>query len=241
MTRPILLSLLALSLASGCGMEAPTEPEVPDERPAVQPINQPTQSNPQVLQGIYQEVLATYQHAQTLTADYENRQSKGSERYTATVKMKFAKPRKVRLDVKACSDSLVSGATIMWLGGTTIKGFKPVGPLTIKQEHKLAEKPCLRGWLFNQTDYDAMVQALLQGLPNAKYLGNATVGGQSMLMVEFPSKLTGVTLERIGLDPNKRLPVYRELRETAQGAPVFTTLYTNVVPNATLPKDAFNP
>lgn len=240
MNRHALLSLVAVLLASGCGLDTPTTPE-PQETPV--PIQQPNSqqpNDPQVLQSVYQEVLATYQRVQSLTADYDHRQSKGSERYTAKVRMKFAKPRKVRLDVTSCSDSLVSGATILWLGGSTVKGIKPVGPLTIRQEHKLTEKPCLRGWLFNQTDYDAMVQALLQGLPNARFLGNATVGGQSLVMVEFPSKLSGVTLERIGIDLNKRLPVYRELRETAQGAPVFVTQYSNLVPNASLGKDAFN-
>lgn len=239
MIRFALPTLVAVTLACGCGLEPPTEPVVPDEPAAQEPVTQEPTS-PQALQSIYQEVLATYQRTSTLTADYEHRQTKGSERYTATVKMKFAKPRKVRLDVKACSDSLVSGATILWLGGGTIKGIKPVGPITLRQEHRLAEKPSIRGWLFNQTDYDAMVQALLQGLPNGRYLGNATIGGQNLLMVEVPSRLSGAAVERVGIDPNKRLPVYREIRETPQGAPVFTTLYTNVIPNAAIGKDAFN-
>ncbi|HEY9857714.1 MAG TPA: hypothetical protein V6D05_18350 [Stenomitos sp.] len=239
MTRPVLLPLVLVLLASGCGLDSPAEP-TPKETPA--PIQQtyPQQQDPQVLQSLYQEVLVTYQSLQSLSADYDNRQTKGNEHYTATVHMKFAKPRKVRLDVTSCTDSLVSGASIVWLGGTTIKGAKPIGPLTIRQEHKLSEKPCLRGWLFNQTDYDAMVQALLQGLPNGRYLGNARIGGQNLLMVEIPSRLSGVTLERIGIDPTKRLPVYREIRETAQGAPVFTTLYSKLVPNASIAKDAFN-
>lgn len=240
MTRPMLLSVTLFVLASGCGLDAPTDPTVQETPAPIRQTYPQQQNNPQVLQSLHQEVLATYQTLQSLTADYDNRQSKGSERYTAKVRMKFAKPRKVRLEVTSCSDALVSGATIVWLGGSSIKGIKPVGPLTIRQDHKLTEKPCLRGWLFNQTDYEAMVQALLQGLPNGRYLGNATIGGQSLVMVEIPSRLSGVTLERIGIDPTRRLPVYREIRESAQGAPVFTTQYSNLVPNASLGKDAFN-
>lgn len=238
MTRRLLLPL-ALVLLSGCGLDVPTE-KTPDKPAPIRQTYPQPQNNAQVVQSIYQEVLATYQSVQSLEADYDNRQTKGKERYTAQVRMTFAKPRKVRLDVKACSDSLVSGASIVWLGGSTIKGAKPVGPLTIRQEHKLTEKPCLRGWTFDQTDYDAMVQALLQGLPNGRFLGNAQLGGQSLLMVEFPSRLSGVSLERVGIDPVKRLPVYRELRETPQGAPVFTTHYTHLVPNVSVGPDAFN-
>lgn len=240
MTRPVLLSLLAVLLASACGLENPTEPVAKDEPVPIQQPYPQQQNNQQVVASLYQEVLATYQRTSTLTSDYDNQQSKGSERYTAKVRMTFAKPRKVRLDVKSSSDTLVSGASILWLGGTVIKGIKPIGPLTIKQEHKLAEKPCLRGWLFNQTDYEAMVQALLQGLPSGRFLGNTTIGGQRLVMVEIPSRLSGATLERIGIDPAKRLPVYREVRESAQGAPIFVTHYTNLVPNATLGKNAFN-
>lgn len=240
MTRLVLLSLAAVLLASACGLENPAESVAKDEPVPIQQPYPQQQNNQQVLTSLYQEVLATYQSVSTLTSLYDNRQSKGSERYSAKVRMTFAKPRKVRLDVTASSDSMVSGASILWLGGTSIKGIKPLGPLTIKQEHKLSEKPCLRGWLFNQTDYDAMVQALLQGMPNGRFLGNTTIGGQSLVMVEIPSRLSGVTLERIGIDPTRRLPVYRELRETAQGAPVFVTHYTSMVPNATLGKNAFN-
>ncbi|MBI6545327.1 MAG: hypothetical protein HY692_00945, partial [Cyanobacteria bacterium NC_groundwater_1444_Ag_S-0.65um_54_12] len=216
----------------------PTAPEPVIQPPPNYPV--PSAPPPQNLQVLAGEIAQTYRSITTLTADYENHQVNGKETYYAKAHMLFAKPRKLRIDIKDSSDSLLSGASIVWLGGSTLKGRKDIGFIPIKQEHKLTDKPSIRGWTLNQTDYDAMVRSLLAGLPGAKLLGQSRIGGQSLLMVEYRATLPGVTLERIGIDTNRRLPLYREFRESANGQIVFSTIYTRPVLNARFPANAFS-
>jgi outer membrane lipoprotein-sorting protein len=238
--KRVAFGLLAL-VAVGCGM-TPTgsNPGTTTNQPVITPPSQQQPSNPQILAAIQRDVAAAYQSVNTLSAIYDDHQSKGSDRYYAThVVMKFAKPRKLRLEIGESSDSLLSGAMVVWTGGNSLSGRKDLGPIHIRQTNTLQEKPCLRGWLLNQTDYDAMVQALMQGLPRGRYLGTGSIGGQTLVMVEVPSALSGVTVERIGLDPRIKLPVYREVHETEQGPAVFTMQYGSVQVNPSLPADTF--
>jgi outer membrane lipoprotein-sorting protein len=246
------LSVAAAALLTivGCGgnpagSTSPTTPEEPTETPVVTPPTTTPGTNPGTTPGgdlatIARDVSTTYKGLTSLKAEYENRTNKGSQTYYAKVAMTFAKPRKLRLDIKQSSDALLNGAIVVWLGGNTIKGRKDIGPIPIKQEHKLSEKANLRGWQYNQTDYDAMVNAFLANSAKAKVLGTSKVGGTTVTMVEFKSTLPGATIERVGIDTARKLPVYREFRESATGQPVFTTTYTNLVPNANVSSDAFS-
>lgn len=234
---PVALTLIV----AGCGLDPATSPTPsPTPSPRVTPsvaLQNPASST--TLQLMQRDVMLAYQDLRTLKSDYDNDQSQGSERYQASVHMRFAKPRKVRLDVTTCTDPLVAGASILWIGGATLRGKKQIGFLTINQEHALSEKPCLRGWTFDQTDYHAMVEAVMAGLPHGRLDGTVTMDGRSVVMVQFPSTLKGVSTERVGLDPVLRLPVYRELRERPDGSPVFVTRYHHLQLNADLGKDAF--
>lgn len=186
------------------------------------------------------EVQAAYKAVTSVKGEYDTRQTKGSETYFAKVKMTFAKPRKLRLDIKQSSDALLNGAIVVWTGGSTIKGRKDIGFIPIKQEHKLSEKPNLRGWLYNQTDFDAAVTAAVNNLPTAKLLGNSKVGGVNVVMIEFKSTLPGAAVERIGIDTARKLPVYREFRESATAQPISTLTYTNLVLNSPVPANTFD-
>lgn len=243
MSNPLIRWSIASTLVlAGCGLGTPSEPYVPsstlvDVPSSPSPV--PTQDNAQLVRAIQQDVSRAYQAANTLTADFTDHQLKGGERYDATARLLFSKPRNVHIEIRECTDQLLAGATVVWTGGRTVKGKKMIGPVPIQQEKSLEEKPCLRGWPLNQTDYDAMMQSLLGGLPNSRVLGNMNVGGQTLVMVEFPARLSGVAVERIGIDPTLRLPVYRELRESQQGPAVFTIRYQNLSVNRSIPKNAF--
>jgi|GEM_PF-3339338 len=235
----------SLAFLPACG-NTPSGGGNPDPvwRPSSQPVTPPGRMTDPVtarqLESLRQEVATAYQRLNTLTADYDNRQSRGTDRYFAKVHMRFSKPRKLRLDIESCSVSLLSGASVLWLGDGIVKGKKSIGVLPISTTSPLSEKPCLRGWLYSDTDYEAMVRSLLAGLGSARVVGQGTLAGRQVLTVEFPARLPGVQVERVGIDLALRLPVLREMRENAQGAPVFTTTYTKLVPNATLPGNSFS-
>ncbi|MBM3270066.1 MAG: hypothetical protein FJZ01_20730 [Candidatus Sericytochromatia bacterium] len=252
MDKKLLAFSAALLVAAGCGRSpvgADTGGEAPpaEEPPVTAPPTTggpgqkpPTTGTPTDLGSLKTEVATAYQAVKTLKADYDNHQSKGSEKYFAKVAMTFAKPRKLRLDIRSSSDALLSGAIVVWTGGSTLKGRKDIGFLPIKQEHKLTDKPSLRGWYYNQTDYDAMVSALLTNLPTAKLLGTSRIGSATVTLVEFKSSLPGAATERIGIDSVKKLPVYREFREAGSTTPIFTTTYTNLQLNAPVAGNAFD-
>ena len=241
---PLAIALpLALFPACGNTPSGGGNPEPvwrPSARPATPPGGMTDPATARQLESLRQEVATAYQRLGNLTADYDNRQTRGNESYFAKVHMRFAKPRKLRLDIEACSVSILSGASVLWLGDGTVKGKKSIGVLPIVTTSPLSEKPCLRGWLYSDTDYDAMVRSLLTGMGSARIVGQGMQAGRQVLTVEFPARLPGVQLERVGIDLALRLPVLREMRETAQGTPVFTTTYTKLVPNATLPGNSFS-
>lgn len=252
----------ALILAiAGCGGPNPagtgdggTAAEGPDQ-PATQPPVMPAPGNPGSpsnpgnpgtqpggpidVNRLRSEVEAAYRAVTSIRADYETRQTRGSQSYFARVKMTFAKPRKLRLDIKQSSDALLNGAIVVWTGGATIKGRKDIGFIPIKQEHKLSDKPNLRGWLYDQTDFDAAVTSAVNNLARARVLGNSKIGNATVLLVEFKSTLPGAAIERIGIDTSRKLPIYREFRETAGGKPVFTLTYSNIVLNQPVPASTF--
>ncbi len=239
-------AVLVLALA-GCGGGNPAgtgeKTDKPDA-PAIQPpaTTTPGQqpASPADLAKLKTDVQAAYKAVTSVKGDYDTRQTKGSEVYFAKVKMTFSKPRKLRLDIKSSSDALLNGAIVVWTGGPTLKGRKDIGFIPIKQEHKLSEKPNLRGWLYNQTDLDAAVTATVNNLDKAKLLGNSKVGGANVVMIEFKSTLPGAAIERIGIDTARKLPIYREFRETATGKPVFTLTYTNLVLNSPVPSSTYD-
>jgi outer membrane lipoprotein-sorting protein len=252
MEKRLLGLSVALVLAAGCG-RSPVGAETPTTEPGTTtpeppPVTTPPQTGtpgekpaaPGDLSALKTEVTTAYQAVKTLKADYENRQSKGGEKYYAKVAMTFAKPRKLRLDIRSSSDALLSGAIVVWMGGSTLKGRKDIGFIPIKQEHKLTDKPSLRGWYYNQTDYDATVTSLLANLGTAKLLGTSQIGSTKVTMVEFKSTLPGAATERIGVDQARKLPVYREFREAGSTTPVFTTTYTNLQVNAPIAGNAFD-
>lgn len=240
---------LILALA-GCGGTNPagtgnddtgTGTETPDN-PTTQPPGNTTPAQPGTtdLAQLRTDVQSAYRAVTSIKGDYETRQVKGSQTYFAKVKMTFTKPRKLRLDIKQSSDALLNGAIVVWTGGSTIKGRKDIGFLPIKQEHKLSEKPNLRGWLYNQTDFDATVTAAVNNMATAKVLGNSRIGNANVLMIEFKSTLPGAAVERIGIDTARKLPIYREFRETQTGKPVSTITYSNLVLNQPVPAATFN-
>ncbi len=254
MDKRLLAFSAAMLVVVGCG-RSPVGAEQPDTTtPEQPPVTTPPQTGtpgqqpgtpgqpaaPTDLAALKTEVQTAYLAVKTLKADYDNHQSKGGEKYFAKVAMTFAKPRKLRLDIKSSSDALLSGAIVVWTGGPTLKGRKDIGFIPIKQEHKLTDKPSLRGWYYNQTDFDAMTTALVANLPTAKLLGTSKVAGTTVTMVEFKSTLPGAATERIGIDMTRKLPVYRELRESGSTTPVFTTTYTNLKVNAPVAGNAFD-
>ncbi|MBM3270210.1 MAG: hypothetical protein FJZ01_21455, partial [Candidatus Sericytochromatia bacterium] len=186
-------------------------------------------------------VKAAYDRVATLAADYENVQHRGRKRFTARGHVSFGRPRKVRFEFTDSTDPLVAGSTFVWLGGPTLTGRKAVGPLVYKRAVPLAERPNLRGYTYDQMDFHAIVTAFLAGAPEARWLGTSPVGGRPLELVEYPSALRGVRIERVGIDPALDLPAYRELRETADGPAVYEAHFRNVRVNGPLPADTFDP
>lgn len=228
--------LLTAALTVGCGAESPVAPDDPGyQEPAPQP-QQPSSEDPRPM---LQAVSQSYQALSTMTADYEVRQLGKKGSYTATVKFQFEKPRKLSMKIETCSDALRQGAKVVWLGSGKIRAKKMLGFVPIQKEHELSEPDALsvRGYRYDETDFHAMVQALLAPQANPRMLGPTTVAGVPMELVEIRPTLAGGQTERIGVDRMTRLPVYREVREGGQI--VYYQLYTHLRVNAKLPSDAF--
>lgn len=188
-----------------------------------------------VLQGLGQ----AWQAINTLAAQYELRETKGSEVETAKVKFYFKKPSKYRYEVAQHTASIKNGSTSIFdirsrqitsrLGG--VASFIP-----IKGTLDDARSKSVRGWTLDQTDYATQVEMFLaQGAA----VTQGPAGGPPTLDLQRPARYNGtIELMRATLDPQKMLPVSIEM--IAGGQVVYKKRFTGIQTNPNIGADKFS-
>ena len=252
MTAPVVAFLAVAAMLTGCGHETPggadaddlcgpvtgTGPMMPGPNPAggVPGMGGPggAPAGP-VLQGLGQ----AWQAVTTLAAQYELRETKGSEVETAKVKFYFKKPGKYRYEVAQHTASIKNGSTSVFdirsrqitsrLGG--IASFVP-----IKGTLDDSRSKSVRGWTLDQTDYATQVEMFLaQGAA----VTQGPPGAGPTLELQRPARYNGsIELVRTTLDPQRMLPVSIEM--LAGGQVVYKKRFSGIQVNPSVSSDKFS-
>ena len=249
-TALTLAFVVAATLATGCGPETPGGSDIDDlcapatgSGPVVPGPNPMGGGVPgaggaaagPVLQGLGQ----AWQAVNSLAAQYELRETKGSEVETAKVKFYFKKPGKYRYEVAQHTTSIKNGSTSVFdtrsrqitsrLGG--VASFIP-----IKGTLDDARSKSVRGWTLDQTDYATQVEMFLaQGAA----VTQGPPGAGPSLELQRPARYNGsIELARVVLDPQRMLPISIEM--LAGGQVVYKKRFTGIQVNPNIASDKFS-
>ncbi|MFP5502412.1 MAG: hypothetical protein ACLGIN_07965 [Candidatus Sericytochromatia bacterium] len=225
MRTPLLpvLGLASMILLAACGQTDPVRTlPARDTRPIpvepTFPIGGPPQPqapafNPQV----QQMVAAAVQRLdaiKTIEGKVRFEEWKGDQQDIGEAQFTFRqRPFAARVDVLSSNRMLVSGTSILWEGGTSLK-VKPVGlPLTMNFAYDHSQVVSLRGYRMDQTDLFSMGKVLRAPGAQIRPLGPRKVRGEEVFILEVrsPGSLPDVSHELIGLHTRHQIPTYREM------------------------------
>jgi len=127
-----------------------------------------------------------------------------------------------------------------WIRGTQVRAFRPdlsgsellflndrrvtlqltVGSVTVTRSFPYEDEHVVspRRLRIDQTDFTAMVGAVLTPDARLRYQGLATIDGKAVEVLDvWPSRVPGAASERVGLDPATFLPVTRQVFASSLG------------------------
>lgn len=250
LTSPLLALLAAATLMTGCGAETPGGSDL-EELCAPTTGTGPTMPGPNPLGGgapgaggaaagpVLQGLGQAWQGVTSFAAQYELRETKGSEVETAKVKFYFKKPGKYRYEVAQHTASIKNGSTSVFdirsrqitsrLGG--VASFIP-----IKGTLDDSRSKSVRGWTLDQTDYATQVEMFLA--PGAA-VTQGPAGAGPTLDLARPARYNGsIELVRAVLDPQRMLPVSIEMM--AGGQVVYKKRFSGIQVNPSISADKFS-
>jgi hypothetical protein len=138
----------------------------------------------------------------------------GSKTSTTSLKIAYAKPMTMRLDITKASDTQAVGVKLRWDGGSEFK-IKPTWmPFAVGVGIDDKRVISLNSWTIKQTDVTCILNVLLDPSTKVKILDEkGNFDGQVLTAVEAisPKSPTGVTREIIGIDRATGLPRARRL------------------------------
>lgn len=237
--------VMTIAFLAGCGAEAPSMSPNAGKNSRDLVLNAPSNGVNQQQQVDYRQILSEvsrmYQQTNTISAQIICFDTNNGKTVSSRSMSYFSKPSKLSLQVLEHTDGKAVGTKIVHLGSGKAKVKTKFFGLQVKVDLDLSDsRMCnLRGDTLQDTGIVKMMSVLLDESAQVRVLGQGSLSGVPVTMLEVVSRqsLRGITREVFGIDNTRKMPVIREMYQGSKL--VFRTQFSNIVPNATLPTNAF--
>lgn len=216
------------------------KPQTAQPKPSRTPSAQPVATDP--LQSLMTAVKQALSSIQNLTATIDSWNTNGQKSETVKTRISFMQPDHNRVDILQSTNSSAVGSKVVWSGTSQVTVRAKVlfvsVTLTLPQtDDRLVNA---RGYTVADVGLKRLIDIFFHPQTNAKWLGTSNMDGRNLYILELTSPLSpdDVSKERVGIDPETKLPVLRQLFQGDQM--VFWTQLTAIQTNTPLDGSLFS-
>lgn len=244
MKRRLARFILAMIMA-GCGYETPTttgETGKNTQDLIVTP-QKPTQQGPSYdTKALLSSVAKQYQATQAMQSKTILYDAYNGQSVTSKSLCYFQKPNRYSILINEHTNPDIVGTKVVYTGGEEAKLKTKVFGIFVKTGLALSDsRICnLRGDTFIATGIVRMMRVLLDSQAQVKYLGQGTMAGTPVVMLEVVStqSLRGITREVFYISEKTLIPVVREMYEGKNL--VYKMQFINTVLNPKIQASTFS-
>ncbi len=226
MTKRFLTAgIVAAVLLAGCGSSPTSSSNKFRNRSPLQgstPLGMPTGPAGQMVpgmpagggdvQGLLGAIAQAQNGVQGFQATIESFEKGPKDEETQTLKLTYKKPSTLRIHITQ-GKGQSQDAKVLWTGGSDLKVKPSFLPFSVSKPINDEAIKTRNGWTIKDTQPKALVDVLLDPAAGQQILGENTVAGMQLVMVQCRSAKSpkGATHEIIGVNKANMLPAFREV------------------------------
>lgn len=230
MTKRFLTAgIVAAVLLAGCGSSPTSSSNKFRNRSPLQgsaPLGMPTGMNGAMgpggqlgapagggnVQGLLAAIAQAQNAVQGFQATIESYEKGPKDEETQTIKLNYKKPSTLRIHITK-GQGQSQDAKVLWTGGGDLKVKPSFLPFAVSKSISDEALKTRNGWTVKDTQPKALVDVLLDPAGGQQILGENTVAGMPLIMVQVKSARSpkGATHEIIGVNKTTMLPAFREV------------------------------